>query len=250
RIITNHSDGTLPLDRVKAAINPVDPHFGPTRLICLENTFNGRVLDPHYVKQASELARANKLLIHMDGARLFNAAVAQNVKVASLVEQVDSVQICFSKGLSAPVGSLVAGSKQFIKEARNSRKMVGGGMRQAGVIAAACLVALDTMVTRLKEDHDNAAVLAAGLSDLKGLVVDSAETNMVFASITTDQMSAAGLVERLAAEGVKVLATGENTIRIVTHYGIEAADITAAISAFHNVLNEPGRMQATAGRPG
>ncbi len=180
--IDNSKDGTLPLEEIESAIRFDDPHCPISRLVCIENTQDGRVLSKEYTDSVGDFCRANNLLLHLDGARVYNAATALKLPVATLVAPVDSIQMCFSKGLSAPVGSIVVGSKEFIKKAHRARKLVGGSMRQAGVLAAACIVALDTMVERLQEDHENAKLLAEGLQNIPELKVDPVYTNMVFFS--------------------------------------------------------------------
>lgn len=181
--IESNADGSLPLEKIRAAIKPDDCHFARTRLLALENTFNGQVQDPDYVNAATELAREHGLVTHLDGARLFNAAVASEMPLAALCAPFDSVSLCFSKGLGAPVGSVLAGSRALIDEALRWRKTLGGGMRQAGVLAAACHHALDHHVADLAEDHRKAARLADGLAGLPGIEVLSQATNMVFVRI-------------------------------------------------------------------
>ena len=181
--IENAPDGSLPLDKIAAAIKPIDDHFARTRLLALENTIGGKVLPAQYVTDATALARKHGLATHLDGARIFNAAVASVRPVAELCAPFDSISICFSKGLGAPVGSVLVGSKALIDVAHRWRKVLGGGMRQAGVLAAACLYALDHNVTRLAEDHDNAARLASGLAQIDEVTVQSHATNMVFAQL-------------------------------------------------------------------
>jgi threonine aldolase len=242
RTVPNQDDGTLVLDDIEAAIRPLDnPHFPATQLICLENSHNrcgGAVLSPAYMAQVRSLADRHKLAIHLDGARIFNAAVALDVTAATLARGADSVSFCLSKGLSAPVGSLICGSEGFIRQARHQRKLLGGGMRQAGVLAAAGLVALDTMVGRLREDHENARRLAQGLAQLPGIVLDpgSVATNIVIFEMAPDAPSPKQLVESLQAKGVKVGAIEGRRLRAVTHVGVTASDINYAVEATSDAL--------------
>jgi threonine aldolase len=224
--IDNRKDGTLPLEEIESSIRYDDPHCPVSKLVCLENTQDGRVLSKEYTESVGKFCHEKNLLLHLDGARIYNAAIALKLPVKSLVAPVDSVQMCFSKGLSAPVGSIVAGSKDFIKRAHRARKLVGGAMRQAGVLAAACDVALDTMVDRLQEDHDNARLLADGLKNISELNVEPVESNMVFISLKNG--SADALKEALKKEGLLV-GTMKHRIRMVTHYGIEKNDIQDAV---------------------
>jgi threonine aldolase len=242
RTVPNLPDGTLDLGAVRNAIRSDDPHFPRTRLIAVENTHNrcsGAPLPPAYLTALSELAAEHSLKVHMDGARIFNAATALNVPVRSLAQSVDSLSFCLSKGLSAPVGSLICGTRVFISEARRYRKLVGGGMRQAGIIAAAGIVALEEMTGRLAEDHQNARRLAEGLSTMRRakLQPDRFRTNIVYVDLDTGGASAAETVSRLADEGVYVLATGPRQFRAVTHYGITSDDIEQALKAFARVLH-------------
>jgi len=242
RTVPNQPDGTLDLGDVEAAIrDPNNPHYPRTRLICLENTHNrcgGAVLTPAYMAQARAVADGYGLAIHLDGARIFNAAVALGVDASALTRDADSVSFCLSKGLSAPVGSLVCGSAEFVRQARRQRKMLGGGMRQAGVLAAAGIVALETMVERLAEDHTNARRLAEGLARLPGIDLDPArvQTNIVIFALERDDLTPRQLVADLAARGVKVGAIGGQRFRAVTHYGLDAADIDRALEAFQVAL--------------
>ncbi len=241
--IPNRGDGTLALEVIRGAIRADNIHYPRTRLIALENTHlraNGAPLPPAYLKQVRTVADEHGLKIHTDGARIFNAAVALNVPVAELAHDSDSVQFCLSKGLSAPVGSVLAGSKEFIAEARRNRKMVGGGMRQAGVIAAAGIVALETMVERLAEDHANARYLAENLANLPGIVLDpeTVKTNMVFFELELNGLDAAELAERVEREGVRIQARGQYLLRAATHYGINRADVERAVDAIKRTLAE------------
>lgn len=241
--VPNQPDGTLDLADIEAAIRSENVHFPRSRLVCLENTHNrcgGAVLTPEYTKAVCQLAHRHGLAVHLDGARIFNAAVALGVDVKELVKDVDSVQFCLSKGLSAPVGSLICGDKDFIYEARRNRKIVGGGMRQAGIIAAAGIVALEQMVDRLAEDHANARRLAEGLAEIPGLAIDldRVQTNIVIFELTSERLTPAELAARLNNKGVKLLAIEGRRLRAVTHYGIEADDIEFALAAMREVMEQ------------
>jgi threonine aldolase len=218
--IPNRSDGTLDLAEVEAAIKPDDPHFARTRLLALENTITGRVIPRKYFDEALALAKRRGLATHLDGARIFNAAVKLGLAVKDLCRGFDSVSACLSKGLGAPAGTLLLGGRDFIARARRARKILGGVMRQAGVLAAAGLYALEHNVQRLAEDHANAERLA------KGLGVEPPQSNMVFVK------SAPGLVEHLAKHGVIVLPGAR--LRLVTHLDVDAAGIDRAIAAFRS----------------
>jgi threonine aldolase len=240
--LPNQADGTLILQDILNAIRPDDIHQPTTRLICLENTHNrcgGVALSPDYTRQVGELAHQHDLRLHLDGARLFNAAVVQDVSAQELAGPADSVSICLSKGLSAPVGSVLCGSKEFIKRALRIRKQLGGGMRQAGILAAAGIVALETMVDRLADDHQRAARLAEGLQRFPVLQPDPEKpyTNMVFFNLAhSTPLTAREIALRLVERGIKVGVTGPQRFRLVTHYGIEDADIEQTIAAFGEVL--------------
>jgi len=233
--VPNQPDGTLRLQDIEAAIRSDNVHFPRTRLICLENTHNrcdGAALTCEYMTQVGRLARRRGLALHLDGARIFNAAVALGVSVKELTRDADSVSLCLSKGLAAPVGSLVCGSSQFIAEARRTRKVLGGGMRQAGIIAAAGIVALNEMVDRIQEDHDNARRLAVGIAGIEGLSIDPAcvQTNIVYFDLLGDKPYAEEYAKEAARRGLRILSTGPNRLRAVTHYGISAQDIDEALS--------------------
>ena len=223
------ADGTLPLDGIRNAIKPDDVHFPVTRLLCLENTIYGRVLPLDYIRQACALADEYHLSKHLDGARLFNAAVKTGIDVKELAVGFDTVSVCLSKGLGAPVGSVLCGSADLLKRARRWRKMLGGGMRQSGIIAAAGIYALDHNIERLQEDHDNASLLAAELSGVAELRIDPAwvQTNMVF--VTPVQNTARALAEHLQNAGI--LVDPGNTIRMVTHMQISRDDVVKTVAA-------------------
>jgi threonine aldolase len=225
-------DGTLEIMAIEAAIKPDDLHFARTRLLALENTWGGRVLPAAYVEAATALARRHGLATHLDGARLYNAAVASGLPARELARPFDSVSVCFSKGLGAPVGSALVGSRELVERARRWRKMLGGGLRQAGVLAAAALHALDHHVERLAEDHANARRLAEGLQGLPGVHVALPQSNILFVDLAPEK--AAGAVERLAAAGL--LCTGLYRLRLVTHLDVSAADIETAIALLRRHL--------------
>jgi threonine aldolase len=242
RTVPNQPDGTLELSDIEAAIrDPQNEHYPRSRLICVENTHNrcsGAVLTPAYMAQVRALADQHGLAIHLDGARVFNAAVALDVAPSLLAHDADSVSFCLSKGLSAPVGSLACGSAEFIRRARRQRKLLGGSMRQAGVLAAAGIVALETMVDRLAEDHANARRLAEGLARLPEIKLDPERvpTNIVIFELVPDALSPAELAKGLAVRGIKIGAIGGRRMRAVTHGGIETRDIDNALSAVREVL--------------
>ncbi len=241
RTIPNQPDGTLPLSEIEAAIRTDNVHFPQTRLIVLENTHNlcsGYPLAIDYMQAVGDIARRHDLKIHVDGARFFNAAVALNVPPDKLAAEADSVSFCLSKGLAAPVGSVVCGSRDFIARARRARKIVGGGMRQAGVLAAAGIIALTKMVDRLADDHANARKLAEGLAEMPGLSIDLSQikSNIVFFELTRDDMTAEQLVKMLDDEGARMLPVGVGRVRAVTHYHITNEDIDYTLGVFSKVL--------------
>jgi len=234
--LAHQTDGTLALADIEASIKPDDAHFARSRLLCLENTIGGRALSLDYMRDATALARKRGLATHLDGARLFNAATALAVPAREIAQHFDSTSVCFSKGLGAPVGSALCGSREFIARAHRWRKMAGGGMRQAGVLAAAALYALDHHVERLAEDHANAKRLAEGMAGLPGLSVEPPQTNIVFVDVAGARAS--GLLEHLKARGV--LATGLYRLRFVTHLDVDAEGIERAIAALREYLDGGG----------
>ncbi|MBY6186361.1 low-specificity L-threonine aldolase [Marinobacter hydrocarbonoclasticus] len=227
--IENEEDGTLCLQRVAAAIKPDDIHFARTRLFSLENTIGGKVLPMAYLAQAQAFAFEKGLKLHLDGARVFNAAVAQNTSLESIAQHFDSLTICLSKGLAAPVGSLLVGDEALIKKAKRWRKMLGGGMRQAGILAAAGQLALTEQVERLAEDHDNARYLAEQLGGLNSVEVRQCATNMVFAQFHHADLAA--LNAHLLADGCK-LSVGHNT-RMVLHKDLNRAAVDALVQSLN-----------------
>ena len=244
RLVPNDRRGRLDPSDVASAIRPQgNIHFPPTSLLCLENTHNrcnGGVLTREDTKAVAEVAHANDISVHLDGARIFNAAVYLETPAAELTRDVDDVCFCLSKGLSAPVGSLLCGSQGFIDRARKWRKMVGGGMRQVGVLAAAGIVALQTMIDRLAHDHVHARRLAEGLAQVPGISVDTqvVQTNIVFAEIDPKLAPVHEYVGRLSLEGVKVSSPGENRMRMVTHRHISAQDVDNTIDRVARVSRE------------
>jgi threonine aldolase len=239
--IPNRPDGTLDLAEVEAAVKPDDPHFPRTRLLALENTITGRVLARTYLEQAIAVARRKNLSIHLDGARIFNAATALKMKVKELCAGFDSVSSCLSKGLGAPAGTVLLGKQEFIQKARRARKILGGGMRQAGVIAAAGLYALENNVERLKTDHENADRLARGLREI-GLEVQL-HTNMVLVKVSPQQAQQLG--EFLKAKQILVLP--RSPMRLVTHLDVDAAGVDHALGAFRSFF-APQAARATQAR--
>jgi threonine aldolase len=229
-------DGTLDLNRVEAAIKPDDAHFARTRLLCLENTQGGKALPLDYLQHAHELARARGLVLHLDGARAFNAAVKHGVHVREIARWFDTVSVCLSKGLGAPVGSVLCGSGALIARARRWRKMLGGGMRQAGVLAAAGLYALENNVARLEQDHANAALLAQRLATLPGVTVEygPTQTNMVFMRLAPTLVEP--LRQFLKQRGM-LIGSG-NPIRLVTHLDIGSEDVSAFVEALAGFLSQ------------
>jgi threonine aldolase len=242
--LPNLPDGTLALDDIREAIRPDNPHDPISRLVALENTQNrcgGVAITGEYTRKVAELSHENGLSVHVDGARIFNAAAALGVPAGELVETVDSVTFCLSKALCAPVGSVLCGSKNFIQRALRARKILGGGMRQAGILAAAGIVALETMVGRLTEDHTRAKRLAQGLRAVPGLVMDPGTpyTNMIFCELDkVVPMNASEVVSALERRGVLVGDTSLRRFRLVTHYWIDDAAVDLTVEAFTEVLSE------------
>ncbi|ADU34852.1 low-specificity L-threonine aldolase [Variovorax paradoxus] len=235
-------DGTLPLAQIEAAIKPDDAHFARTKLLALENTLGGKLLPFEYVQAATDLAKSKGLQRHLDGARLFNAATAQaalnkrsdiRAEARRIAQCFDSVSVCFSKGLGAPIGSALVGSREFIARAHRIRKMAGGGMRQAGLLAAAASHALDHHVDRLADDHALAQRLAQGLEGIEGLTVEAPHTNIVFVDLTgAAQARSSELLASLNSQGI--LATGLYRLRFVTHLDVDAAGVDRAVAAIRD----------------
>ncbi|WP_339864328.1 low-specificity L-threonine aldolase [Paremcibacter congregatus] len=222
------ADGSLDLTQVAQAIKPDDIHYARTRLLCLENTVSGKILPLAYLSQARALCDRHGLVLHLDGARAFNAAVGLGVDISVIAAPFDSISICLSKGLGAPVGSLLVGSDDLIRAARRWRKMLGGGMRQAGILAAAGLYALENHVDQLAIDHDNATKLAAGLADIDGLEVSPAQTNMVF--VTAPEQPSKPLQDFMMQRGITV--SSGTPCRLVTHRDVTSDDMDKVTDAF------------------
>ena len=236
----NQGDGTMDTEDIRAAIRVENDHFPRTRLIALENTHNkcaGTPLTPEYIASVATIAREHQLKLHMDGARIFNAAVALDTSVSDLAKDVDSISFCMSKGLAAPVGSVICGTREFIYEARRVRKALGGGMRQAGILAAAGLVALDEMIPQIKSDHANAKILADGLARLPRFIIEPQKihTNIVYFGMRESSLSASEIVLRSEEKGVRFLATGPRQFRMVTHYGVDIRDIRRTIDILKSI---------------
>jgi threonine aldolase len=240
RTVPNEEDGRIDPGAIEQAIRAENIHYPPTTLLCLENTHNrcgGTVLTPEYTDTIARLAHQHGLRVHLDGARIFNAAVALGMPATELAKPVDSVGFCLSKGLSAPVGSLFCGTQESVEKARKWRKMLGGGMRQAGVIAAAGIVAIQKMVGRLEEDHANARRLAEGLAHIPGFTIhhDKVQTNIVNFDFP---LAAPDFQPQAEARGVKFLYRGERSVRAVTHRMVSAADIDEALERLERLVKE------------
>ena len=241
--LQNQPDGSLLLSEVEAAIRPDDAHDPITRLVCLENTHNrcgGTFQSAGYTRDLAELAHSRGLRVHLDGARIFNAATALGAAARDLAGPVDSVTFCLSKGLCAPVGSILCGDHEFIRRAHRARKALGGGMRQAGVLAAAGIVALESMISRLGQDHERAQRLARGLGEIPGIELENGmpATNMVFLRVAPPiELSDAELLAGLRKQGVLVGATGPRRFRLVTHYWITDAAVDRTVSAVNSCLS-------------
>jgi len=235
--------GILNPQDVKKALRKKNIHYPETTLICLENTHNragGTITPPEVIEEICQLAHQRNIAVHLDGARIFNAAIALNIEPALLTKDVDSVMFCLSKGLSAPVGSILAGSKEFIQRARKNRKMLGGGMRQAGISAAAGIIAIENMVERLKEDHKNARILGEGLADISGIKVDieTVQTNMVYFDLQESGMDTFQFLPKLAEYNILGSPRPPTKVRLVAHYGINEEDIYTTIKAIKEIVSE------------
>ena len=244
RLVPNDDQGRMAPQDLAEAIRPKgNVHVPPTTLVCLENTHNrcsGGVLTPDDTRQVAQIAHDAGASVHLDGARVFNAAVALEVPPSELVRDVDDVSFCLSKALSCPVGSVLCGTEEFIGQARRWRKMIGGGMRQAGVLAAAGLVALDTMIERLADDHANARRLAQGLANIEGISVDpdSIQTNIVIFELDPSVGTATEVIQALAQAGVKVTPSRAQSLRMVTHRHIDGADVAEALARVSRTVAE------------
>lgn len=231
------------LQDIREALRDENLHYPKTTLICLENTHNragGTIASPEIIEEICQLAHQRNIAVHLDGARIFNAAVALNIDPATLTKNVDSVMFCLSKGLSAPVGSILAGSKEFIQRARKNRKMLGGGMRQAGILAAAGIIALENMVERLGEDHKNARILGEGLDGISGIKVDLAtiQTNMVYFDLRESNMDTFQFLPKLAEYNILGSPRPPTKVRLVTHYGINEEDIYTTIKTIKEIVRD------------
>jgi len=234
--------GVLDPRDVEKAISPKDIHRPETTLVCLENTHNlagGTVISPSQTEAVWKVAKKHGLAVHVDGARIFNAAIALNIDVKELTRHVDSVMFCLSKGLSCPIGSIVAGSQEFIEKARKWRQMLGGGMRQAGIIAAPGIIALEKMIDRLRDDHRNARILAEKLAKTEGISIklETVQTNIVIFDVRNLGVTPAYFIKKLGECGVKSMHANETRIRMVTHRGIERDDIKYTIESIDKVVN-------------
>ncbi len=243
RPVENQPDGTLALEDIRAAVQSEDVHHTITRLICIENTQNvcgGVPLSVEYTQAVGSIARANKLAFHIDGARIFNAATALKVHVRELVEPADSVMFCLSKGLVAPVGSMLVGNKKFIARARHLRKMLGGGMRQVGILAAAGLISLERMSGRLEQDHARARKLLDGLKQVNGLVLDvpAIQTNMVYFDLAEGvRLTVEQITDEMKKRGILVDAAGQRRFRLVTHYWVDDAGVEKTIQGIKEIFS-------------
>ncbi len=240
RLITGDR-GILNLKDIKEALREENIHYPKTTLICLENTHNragGTITSPKITEEICQLAHQSNILIHLDGARIFNAAIALNIEPDILAKDVDSVMFCLSKGLSAPVGSILAGSKEFIQKARKNRKLLGGGMRQAGILAAAGIIALEKMIERLEEDHKNAQILGEGLAKIEEIKVDleTVQTNMVYFDLQESDIDTYKFLPKLAEYNILGSPRPPTKVRLVTHYGINREDIYTTIKAIKKII--------------
>ncbi len=231
-----------PID-IRAALKTKDIHFPETALVCIENTHNragGIIIPPHKIKAISEVVHSSGLRLYMDGARIFNAAVAMKTDVREFAKYVDSLMFCLSKGLSCPIGSIVVGSHEFIEKAKKIRKVLGGGMRQAGIIAASGIIALEKMIDRLKEDHANARLLAEKIAKTEGISIDptNIQTNILHFNVSCVGMTSGQFVSKLKEKHLLALTRDEKTVRMVTHRGIEREHIEEAVAAVENVVGE------------
>ena len=243
RQLKNHNDGTIHLNDIKNSIRKKDVHFPPSRLICLENTHNrcfGMPLETNYVNEVVDIAKNNDMSVHVDGARIFNAAVATGSTVADLTKNVDSVSFCLSKGLSAPSGSLLCGDKKLIHRARFNRKALGGGMRQAGILAAAGVVAIDIMSAKIIEDHQNAKALAIGIAKIDGIIIETEKikTNIIYFKLDHPKINSESLLNIMSKKNIRFFELGPNWFRLVTHSGISKENIDYVISEFDSFFSQ------------
>ena len=240
--LKNNYDGTIDIDMIKGAIRIDDVHFPISSLICIENTHNkchGFPLQLEYINSVCDIAHENNIKVHMDGARLFNACVALDQPADKITENVDSVTFCLSKGLASPIGSIICGNADFIAEARRLRKSLGGGMRQTGIISAAGIISLNSMRTRLKDDHDNAKYLANGLHKLSGIELDTnlVPTNIIFFNFNHSKISSIELVKYMESNGIIFSDYNGKHCRLVLHHGISRDDVEKVIDVFNKLLS-------------
>ncbi|NHJ86157.1 MAG: aminotransferase class I/II-fold pyridoxal phosphate-dependent enzyme [Asgard group archaeon] len=241
RTLTGENGYLITPDMLDKAVRGFDVHYPISKLVCIENTHNmagGKYWTPKQVNALTNTAKKHNLKVHVDGARIFNAAIAQQISTSELLKNTDSVMFCLSKGLACPIGSIIAGSSEFIESALRVRKMLGGGMRQAGIIAAPGIVALDSMIDRLAEDHENAKRLKLGLSDIPGIKTQDCQTNMLFIDITGLNIGGIKFKNELAKHNIIVSSRWDTTFRLVTHYGIEKEDIDFVIETIHTLFGK------------
>ena len=242
--LKNYDDGTIKINDIENSIRDIgNDHFPKTKLICLENTHNacyGSAIDTDYFKDVKEVANDNNLSIHLDGARIFNAAIKLNKSVDELTKDCDTISCCLSKGLSAPVGSVILGTKNFILKAKHIRKALGGGMRQAGLIASAGIFSLDNMINRIENDHENATILAKQLSDIKNIEINTNQvhTNIIFIYNRHQIISNTKLLSKLEKNNIKIDYKGNSKFRLVTHSGFKESDIVSVVNVFKEILKD------------
>tara|TARA_B000000477_G_scaffold124206_1_gene131195 strand:- start:2048 stop:3085 length:1038 start_codon:yes stop_codon:yes gene_type:complete len=242
--LKNYDDGTIKINDIENSIRDIgNDHFPKTKLICLENTHNacyGSAIDTDYFKDVKEIANDNNLSIHLDGARIFNAAIKLNKSVDELTKDCDTISCCLSKGLSAPVGSVILGTKNFILKAKHMRKALGGGMRQAGLIASAGIFSLDNMINRIENDHENAKILAKQLSDIKNIEINTNQvhTNIIFIYNRHQSISNTKLLSTLEKNNIKIDYKGNSKFRLVTHSGFKESDIVSVVNVFKEILKD------------
>ena len=242
--LKNYDDGTIKINDIENSIRDIgNDHFPKTKLICLENTHNacyGSAIDTDYFKDVKEIANDNNLSIHLDGARIFNAAIKLNKSVDELTKDCDTISCCLSKGLSAPVGSVILGTKNFILKAKHMRKALGGGMRQAGLIASAGIFSLNNMINRIENDHENATILAKQLSDIKNIEINTSQvhTNIIFIYNRHQSISNAKLLSTLEKNNIKIDYKGNSKFRLVTHSGFKESDIVSVVNVFKEILKD------------